>query len=127
MRCYQHGDGEAVGCCRSCGRGVCRTCAREGEEGLTCSDRCQELARANHQMTLRALKIYGIGERPRRITPVVVAWILPGAVFAGFAAFSSWRAGRIDAADAFALTLGTVMLVGGLWMYAQGQRINAPS
>ena len=46
MRCFYHEDKEAVGTCKSCGRGVCRECAVELSKGLACSGRCEADAQA---------------------------------------------------------------------------------
>ena len=40
MRCFTDPEVEAVGVCRHCGKGVCRTCATDGPYGLTCSGPC---------------------------------------------------------------------------------------
>lgn len=127
MHCYQHRETEALAVCRSCGRGVCVACSHEGPEGITCSDGCRTLASNVHAMNMRALRIYGIGEKPRRITAPMVAWLLPGLVFMGFGAISSWRAGTIDSADAFSLTLGGVFVAAGVWMHLQARRLHQPS
>jgi hypothetical protein len=126
LHCYQHRDAEALAICRTCGRGVCAACSHEGPEGITCSGDCQTLAKAVHEMNLRALRIYGIGEKPRRITVPIVAWLLPGLVFMGFGAISSWRAGTIDTTDAFGLTLGAVFVAAGVWMHLQARRLQQP-
>jgi hypothetical protein len=46
MRCFYHQDKEAVGTCRSCGKGVCIECAVDLGKGLACRSRCEETARA---------------------------------------------------------------------------------
>lgn len=42
MECFYHSGIPAVGSCRSCFRGLCRTCAVELEAALACRDRCEE-------------------------------------------------------------------------------------
>jgi hypothetical protein len=41
MRCYYHQDKEAVGGCKSCGKGLCRECAADLGKGLACRGRCE--------------------------------------------------------------------------------------
>jgi hypothetical protein len=41
MKCFRHRDAEAVGVCKSCGRGVCAECAVEFDKGLACRGRCE--------------------------------------------------------------------------------------
>jgi hypothetical protein len=125
--CYQHRDAAAVAVCRTCGRDVCPACAHEGEEGITCSDACQALAKRVHDMNQKALRIYGIGEKPRRISVGLVVWTFPGPLFAIFGGVSSWRSGGVDAADAFALTLGTALVLIGVWLHYQQIMLNRKS
>lgn len=42
MRCYYHEDREAVGSCKSCGKGLCRECAVDLTKGLACRGRCED-------------------------------------------------------------------------------------
>lgn len=53
MFCYYHEGRPAVGCCRSCLKGVCRDCAVDMDRGLACRDRCEtdvrELLATIHQ------------------------------------------------------------------------------
>jgi hypothetical protein len=42
MKCFYHNDGDAVGICRACGKGVCPGCAREVPKALACSGRCED-------------------------------------------------------------------------------------
>lgn len=46
MECFYHEGTTAVGSCRSCFRGLCRSCAVELEAALACRDRCEENASA---------------------------------------------------------------------------------
>lgn len=38
MRCFNHPDVEAVGSCKTCCKGLCRTCAVDLGHGLSCRD-----------------------------------------------------------------------------------------
>lgn len=124
MQCFQHRDAAALGVCRTCGRGVCATCLREGEEGITCSEACQSLAKSLHEMNLKAMRIYRIGEKPQRVSVGLIAWLFPGVVFFGFAAVSAWRAGHVDSADAFAFALGSALIFIGGWLHWQQVKLN---
>jgi hypothetical protein len=46
MECFYHEGVTAVGSCRACFRGLCRSCAVELEAALACRDRCEEHASA---------------------------------------------------------------------------------
>jgi hypothetical protein len=45
-------------------------------------------------------------------------------LFGIFGGVSSWRSGRIDAADAFALTLGAALVLIGVWLHYQQIKLN---
>lgn len=42
MKCFNHDGRDAVGTCKSCGKGVCRECAVDMGKGLACRDRCEK-------------------------------------------------------------------------------------
>lgn len=42
MKCFYHQDHDAVGICKSCGKGLCTECAVDMEKGLACKERCEE-------------------------------------------------------------------------------------
>lgn len=41
MRCFYHGDVEAVAICKSCQRGICRDCYAEVGHSSACRNRCE--------------------------------------------------------------------------------------
>src|ERR1043166_3474197 len=41
MRCFYHQDKDAVGSCKSCGKGLCSECAVDLGRGLACRGRCE--------------------------------------------------------------------------------------
>lgn len=41
MRCFYHQEKEAVGSCKSCGKGLCVECAADLGKGLACRGRCE--------------------------------------------------------------------------------------
>ena len=45
MRCFYHEDREAIGTCKSCGRGLCGGCTVEVPKGLECRG-CYESSRS---------------------------------------------------------------------------------
>jgi hypothetical protein len=46
MRCFYHHERDAVGTCKSCGKGLCPECAVDLDKGLACHDRCEAEVRA---------------------------------------------------------------------------------
>ena len=46
MECFYHANASAVGSCRACLKGLCRSCAVELDGGLACPNRCEPLVQA---------------------------------------------------------------------------------
>jgi len=42
MKCFRHHSEDAVGICKSCGKGVCPKCTTELTNGLACKDSCEK-------------------------------------------------------------------------------------
>ena len=42
MKCFNHQSRDAVGTCKSCGKGLCPDCAVDMDRGLACRDRCED-------------------------------------------------------------------------------------
>jgi hypothetical protein len=66
MRCFYHEDKEAVGTCKSCGRGLCRECAVALPKSLACRGRCEADAQALTQLIDRNIQISGTSLRLAR-------------------------------------------------------------
>jgi hypothetical protein len=56
MRCFYHEDREAVGSCKSCGKGLCRECAVDLTKGLACRGHCESDAQALIQLIDRNIQ-----------------------------------------------------------------------
>lgn len=91
MRCFDHRDSEAVGLCKSCGKGVCSACALDLGKGLACKGRCEEDVRA----------LIGLIDRNIKLSPTTSRLIE--------ASGSARTAGAL-----FLLVCGAVFLVFGL-------------
>ena len=57
MRCFYHEDKEAVGTCKSCGKGLCRGCAVDLTKGLACRGHCETDAQALIQLIDRNIQL----------------------------------------------------------------------
>src|SRR5205823_9870456 len=72
MKCFYHQDRDAVGSCKSCGKGLCPECAVDLGKGLACRSRCEEDAKAviglidrNIKISPRAAKLLDAGRGVR--------------------------------------------------------------
>jgi hypothetical protein len=57
MRCFYHEDREAIGNCKSCGKGVCRDCAVDLTKGLACRGHCEADVQALIQLIDRNIQL----------------------------------------------------------------------
>lgn len=82
MHCYRHAPAEALGICRSCGRGVCAQCVREVGLSLACSLECEERVRRGDALIANSEASF---RQARRGSVVLVIFpILLGAVLCYF-------------------------------------------
>jgi hypothetical protein len=63
MRCFYHEDREAVGSCKSCGKGLCRECAVDLTKGLACRGHCEADAQALIQLIDRNIQLSSTASR----------------------------------------------------------------
>jgi hypothetical protein len=60
MECFYHEGASAVGSCRACLKGLCRSCAVELEGGLACPSRCEPMVRAVVASLVQAARYQGV-------------------------------------------------------------------
>ena len=63
MRCFYHQDREAIGVCKSCGKGLCPECAVDLGKGLACRGRCEADAQAVIQLINQNVRHMDVVER----------------------------------------------------------------
>jgi len=81
MECFEHAGLPAVGTCRSCFKGVCRSCAVDLGRGLACAGRCEEPARALIASLEQSLRIQGFSGsmvHAARTLWIGIAWVSLG-------------------------------------------------
>src|SRR5215468_8835391 len=93
MRCFYHHDREAVGSCKSCGKGLCPDCAVDLTKGLACRGRCEDDAKALIQVIERNIQISPTTSRLVQAsgsarTAGAIFLAACGAVFLGFGLIS---------------------------------------
>jgi hypothetical protein len=72
MRCFYHQDKEAVGTCKSCGKGLCSECAVDVGKGLACRSRCEADARAIIQLVERNVQLSTATPKAQLVMPAAV-------------------------------------------------------
>lgn len=97
MDCFTHVSTAAVGICKYCGRGLCRVCAREGTDGLACSQACETEIGELREINQRAKRIYGVGRNAKRHLPLAsLMWGAFALLFGGFGIYEYFRRGSIE-------------------------------
>jgi hypothetical protein len=123
MRCYYHQDREAVGSCKSCGKGLCPDCAVDLAKGLACRGHCEEDARAliqlidhNNKMQPTASRLIQAGGSARMAGSLF--FLASGAVFLIYGLTS-------EREMTFVTILGVCFLAYGLFVLLWSRRLAA--
>jgi hypothetical protein len=116
MRCFYHQEKEAVGTCKSCGKGVCVECAVDLGKGLACRSRCEESARAIIQLVDRNIQLSTSPVQAQLVVPPSVQHTSQSTDYIGAQLTSHIRETRHFrwGAGAFCLIVGAVLLATGL-------------
>ena len=120
MECFSHSGTQAVGVCKSCGKGVCRTCAVDLGVAIACCEACAKEATDLHEMNQRGKRIYGIGVAKRMPSGVIV-WLLFAVLFGGFGVYQSYRNQQ---PEWFLLLFGGVSLFIALLAYRRAKDVG---
>lgn len=89
MECFYHEGRPAVGCCRSCLRGVCRECGVDLDKGLACKLRCETdvdelIATIAQSIQYRALAGAYARATPKAMLGIALACMLVGLFVSGW-------------------------------------------
>lgn len=71
MNCFEHPNEHAVGICKSCGKGVCRTCAIQLTRGLACSEECRPFVEALARLQSTSIRNIGLISVQRLVQPLL--------------------------------------------------------
>jgi hypothetical protein len=123
MECFSHPGANAVAVCKSCGKAVCRTCARDTGVGVVCSDACAKEAAQANDLTESAKRAYGLGERKPRLPLTATMHGLFGVFLIAFGGYETWRGGS---AGWFLLGFGTLICVFAVLAYRRSKAMGLP-
>jgi hypothetical protein len=89
MNCYNHETISAVGACKHCLKGLCKTCAQDCGYGLCCSDQCKSELLSFRDMMEKSKIIYG--QKGRRFPVMTIMSLGLGiAINYGNSIYSDW-------------------------------------
>jgi hypothetical protein len=63
MKCFNHAQGDAVGSCKHCFKGVCGQCAKDTGMGIVCSPSCEAEVKTVHSMIERNKRMYAFAPK----------------------------------------------------------------
>jgi len=122
MRCFYHQDREAVGGCKSCGKGLCAECAVNLGKGLACRDRCEPDVQAlialvdrNIALAPATSRLIASGHVTRLVTAIL--FLAMGLVFIAWGLTDPERL-------AFIIILGACFLAYGGYGFLQALRLS---
>ena len=81
MECFAHVGAPSVGVCKSCGKGVCRTCAISVDKGLACSEICRRFAESLSMVQGISIRNAGLQSAQRLILPLFPVLFLAVGVY----------------------------------------------
>ncbi len=111
MECFSHQNVPAVGLCKSCGKGVCRSCAIPVDRGLACSEQCRPVAEALSKLQVASINNVGLYLIQRFAQPLIALVFL---VFGFYLLFNY----KSDAFTWFTLAAGAIfaMVSAATWI-----------
>jgi|SRR5690348_826036 len=117
MQCFAHPNESAVGVCKSCGKGVCHSCAIPLDRGLACSGQCKPFVEALSRLQATTIRNVGLVSAQRFVQPVVAVVFLAAAAYFFITTgsdFSAW----------FMLALGLVFAFTSGFTWVRRVRAN---
>lgn len=120
MRCFYHGDVEAVALCKSCGHAICHECCADVDRSAACRNRCEADVLALNEIIERSKTAYQ--KTGGAYTRSGVFLIVLGLVFAGIGAIGFLGDGE---PVYFLLIMGFLFAFYGITQIFTGRRFRA--
>jgi hypothetical protein len=115
MNCYNHPETSAVGMCVSCNKGICKACADDTKNDLTCSF-CSTLVPSKRSAAQKSSSALYITERKSYGRPVFLMAF--GIIYVVMFVLSGRRN------DYFTLSLGVLFVIYGGYQFFQAYQFN---
>ena len=91
MKCFNHPGTDAVGVCKSCGRGLCRECVAEVGLSCSCKGECEGVVAAMNELVERGRIAYQKSSAMQMRSGILVILLGGLFLFFGIASFSGER------------------------------------
>src|SRR6185369_17117095 len=82
MRCFNHHDREAVGCCKACAKGLCPECAVDLGHGISCKGPHEEIVES--YSSILKLNARAVAAAPRNMYMSPIFFAVMGSIFMWF-------------------------------------------
>jgi hypothetical protein len=121
MKCYYIPNEDAVGICKSCGKGISRGYTVDLGRGLACKDRCEEDVRALIRLIDNSISVSNPSTEVFRRSGKV--WfgqaLFLGAAGVFFAGFGVYRG-----LDPFTTGLGAIFIIYSVFVFLRARRLS---
>ena len=119
MKCYYHNESDAVGTCKSCGKGLCPDCAADVGNGIACKNHCEEEVLAVNDLIERNKAAY------KKVRGIYSRNAVPYALLGGLFVLLGLGLSFKDLIFGFVVVLmGAIMLVGAILTYQSGKKFD---
>jgi hypothetical protein len=81
MQCFTHQASSAVAICKSCGRAICASCAKDLQFAVVCSAACATQANEARELEQKGKMAYGVGSVQRRVPTGAMIYAIAGSAF----------------------------------------------
>ena len=119
MKCFYHGDVDAVAICKWCGHGVCRDCCADTNGSAACRNRCEADVTALNDMIQRNKTSFHKASSAYTRNGIFITVI--GALFAGIGSYT-WTPER---PQYFLTMLGVLFVFYGISQFNLARRFRA--
>ena len=117
MKCFTHPGDDAVAICKNCSRGLCRACAVEFPDGVSCRGRCEAAVQAINSLISKNTSLAPSAGRVWYTNALV---FLALGVVALYFGLTSLREGPVN----FITLFGVIATAGGVSYYLWGRSIQ---
>jgi hypothetical protein len=118
MKCYNHLEVDAVGLCKSCGRGLCHDCVSEVGTSISCKNRCESDVAAINEMLQRGRTAYQKTSSTMFRSGFFI--LLLGAVFLIIGLLTSMSSGP----NYFLIVMGILFVAWGISHFVSARRLS---
>jgi len=119
MRCFYHGDADAVAICKSCGHALCHDCCAEVGSSAACRNRCEDDVAALNEMIQRNKTSF-----QKASGAYLRSGILLVVLGAGFAIFGFSLRGA-GSPSTFLIIMGVLFFIYGVSQMFTARRFNS--